>query len=69
MSRKMDCGGCFYYEAQQQMIVGQNIGSCHRFPPQGQMIGGPQGVQLVSNFPPTQATHYCGEYKPKEDEL
>jgi|GEM_PF-1363115 hypothetical protein len=68
MSQTIKCENCFHFMLEQQMIVGQKVGSCRRYPPQAQMIGSPQGVQLVSNFPPTQTTHFCGEFKPKENE-
>lgn len=36
---------------------------CRRYPPTVQLVPSPQGVQVVSSFPPVQDQMSCGEYE------
>jgi hypothetical protein len=57
------CKNCLYFQKQQQMIVGQDSGECHRYPPTGFPVPSTQGLQIMSIFPPTKATNSCGEFQ------
>lgn len=63
----MTCASCLYKRhgaVQPAMDLRAGVPlECHRYPPTASLMTGPNGQAIaLSIFPPTQATHWCGEY-------
>lgn len=55
-TRRGSCGDCkFYYPLEG--------GACRKNPAQLIPLAGPQGVQLISAWPPVKDSQWCGEFR------
>ena len=55
--RPQACSRCRYVSATLGKL------KCRRYPPHATVIALPKGMMVVSEFPPTQPDHWCGEWQ------
>lgn len=59
------CGNCYFWKASVEVVeIGKRAGNCLRYPPVTFPMQVNRQVGFASAYPATQASEWCGEYKP-----